>query len=556
MNIVLAQLNYTVGDLRGNADKIIGALAANADADLVVFSELALTGYYPMDLILRPDFIAAMERHLARIMAATQHIRAAAVVGYVARNASQVGKPYFNALGVFSAGAQLAEYHKQLLPTYNIFDESRHFEPGAGTGTLDFRGVKLGFLICEDGWPAYSPLYAKNPVADLAALAVDAIVSINASPADTGKAELREGLFRQLAKRYQRPIIYVNQVGANDSIVYDGHSFFCDRNGRIRARLPGYAEAIAAVTIAPGTEQDGKIAPLPASFEEMAYRQILLGLRDYVRKCGFSSVVVGSSGGIDSTLTLALARDALGADNVTAITMPSTYSSAGSVLDSQTLCERLGVHLITHPIGALFNQYRSDFGGAFGEEASRLTQENIQARIRGAILMEFSNQFGALVLSTGNKSELAVGYATLYGDMNGGINLIGDLYKMEVYAVSRYVNRLAGSEIIPAAILDKEPSAELSPNQKDSDSLPPYPVLDAVLKLYIEHDLMDSDQADAQRRILADNEFTDIAKICRLVDNAEFKRKQAPPIVRVHQRAFGFGRQLPIVQRYREKDDA
>ena len=551
MKITLAQLNFRIGDLEANADKIVNALQSNPASDLLVCSELAITGYYPHDLINRPGFIDAQDRALARVVAATRHGGTALVLGYVARNAGP-GKPYFNALGLFAGGRQVAEYHKQLLPTYNVFDEARHFEQGQGTGSYVLNGVKLGFLICEDGWNDEGADYRRNPVEELAAQGADIILSINASPSDRGKARAREARFAQLAAKYGRPLVYVNQVGANDAVVFDGYSFVCDATGEVRARLAGFAEDVQTVEVTPASVAPGRLTPLPESAPAQDYAQIVLGLRDYARKCGIASVVVGSSGGIDSAVTLALAAAALGPENVTAITMPSVYSSSGSVTDSVALCANLGVRLIEHPIAAAVDVLAGGFGVHFDEVPRGLTLENLQARVRGVILMAYSNQFGALVLSTGNKSELAVGYATLYGDMNGGLNLIGDLYKMEVYALASYVNQQAGRALIPVEIIDKAPSAELAPGQRDSDSLPPYPVLDAILKLYIEQDVLAGAERAEQLSILSLAEGVDVARIRALVDKAEFKRRQAPPIIRVHARAFGAGRQLPVAQGYQE----
>jgi NAD+ synthase/NAD+ synthase (glutamine-hydrolysing) len=383
---------------------------------------------------------------------------------------------------------------------------------------------------------------------------VDLIISINASPSNVGKQHQRHEIFSGVARRHSTPLVYVNQVGANDQIVFDGGSFLADPKFGVVHELPLFEEAVESVSFDDGFVVSGAPCQVPVSAylrdQEFYYRQIVLGLRDYVEKVGFRGVVVGSSGGIDSALTLALAADALGPDNVKAITMPSVFSSEGSVCDSETLCTRLGVQLFRHPIGDLFQVFNKEFSTAFGGPSSRLTQENVQARIRGTVLMEFSNHFGHLVLSTGNKSEMSVGYATLYGDMNGGINLIGDLYKTEVFALARYYNALHGREVIPKTILEKEPSAELAAGQKDTDSLPPYPVLDEILKLHIEGTRLRKEEfAHAQTFVAGLKKCGDepvVHKVLRMIAGAEFKRRQAPPIIRCRARAFGNGRQMPI----------
>lgn len=494
MKISLAQLNYTVGDLYGNTEKILAAIETQRDlADMIVFSELAITGYYPYDLIDRPSFVAEQDRQLARIAAASAAGQAAVVVGHIRPNPGP-GKPYFNGLTVFAGGQAIFTCDKRLLPTYNVFHERRHFEPGQSSQVLNWQGRRIGFLICEDAWNDEGSDYPANPVADLAAQDAEVLISLNASPSNLGKQAQREQLVSAIARRHGLPMLYVNQVGATDEIVFDGQSFAANAGGVITFVAPGFKEAVATLDLEDGRWAGPTSPAADSSDEALMLRQSVLGLADYVRKCGFSQVVVGSSGGIDSALTLALAVEALGPANVLAVTMPSQYSSEGSVIDSRTLCANLGVKLFEAPIGEEFDLARRRFEADFGEAPMRLTLENMQARIRGRKLMEVSNQTGALVLSTGNKSEMSVGYATLYGDMNGGLNLIGDLYKTEVYRLARYINECAGREVIPASILDKAPSAELSPGQKDSDALPDYPQLDAVLRLYIEGDVLPAAQ--------------------------------------------------------------
>ncbi|MCE9639588.1 MAG: NAD+ synthase [Betaproteobacteria bacterium] len=541
MKITIAQLNYTVGDLAGNAAKIMQVIAQHRDStDLLVFSELAVTGYYPYDLIDRPSFVAAQDAEVERIGRATAGSRAAVVVGHICHN-SGPGKPYHNGMSFFVDGKCRMQYHKRLLPTYNIFHERRHFEPGNSSGVVSFKGHRIGFLICEDAWNDDGHDYPDNPVEELVGNNVRLLISINASPSNLGKLGQRRKLVKKLCKRHAVSFLYVNQVGATDEIVFDGHSFAVDWNGRLAMQAPGFAEATPTIEYSDRHFDFVNAAPtqdIDDDGAEFMYRQAVCGLQDYARKCGFNQVVVGSSGGIDSALTLALAADALGAGNVAAITMPSSISSTGSVTDSAKLCENLGVKLHHAPIAELVAGDVSGFERDFGVKPADLTVQNIQARIRGRMLMAFSNQFGNLVLSTGNKSEMSTGYATLYGDMNGGLNLLGDLYKTDVYAVARYYNHLHGRELIPEAILTKAPSAELLPGQKDSDSLPEYPVLDAILKLYLEGEFLPQRDIDACKRIISGMPDEEIARVHAMVDHSEFKRRQAPPIIRIHARAF------------------
>lgn len=554
MDIILAQLNPVVGDISGNCAAISALYQRHADTgDLVVCGELAITGYYPQDLLGRRDFIAAQDQALAGLAALTAGHRAALVLGFVDHNHGH-GKPYHNALAILQDGAVVYRYHKHLLPTYDIFDEARHFQPGNALGFWRARdGNRIGLLICEDGWNDGAQRgYADNPVAAVMALDPDLVVSINASPSNMGKQAQRLGVFHDICAGYGVPLVYVNQVGGNDSIVFDGGSFAMNRRGEVIAALPLFAEAEGHVQLLERDVVGPVVTPDTPAAIELAQRQIVCGLADYVRKCGFRGVVVGSSGGIDSAVTLALAVEALGAERVHAITMPSRYSSPGSVDDSLALCRNLGVQLDTAPIVATVQALEQTFADSFAQPATGIARENLQARIRGLLLMAYSNQFGHLLLSTGNKSEVSVGYATLYGDMNGGLNLIGDLYKMEVYALAEAINQRHGREVIPAAIITKAPSAELAEGQRDSDSLPPYPLLDALLKLLIEPDVLDAAETAACRATVREygGDVALVQRILQMIDRAEFKRQQAPPIVRVHRRAFGAGRQWPIAQGY------
>ncbi len=567
MKILLAQCNFTVGDFAVNAQKIRAIYAAHADsADLVVFTELALSGYFPMDLLSKSDFLAEQDRMLDLLKADTQGRHAAMVVGFVARNTG-VGKPIANALALLHGGDLRFSYHKRLLPTYNIFDEARHFEPGDVPGIHEFRGLRIGFAICEDLWNDELDLdYDDIPIRELKQAGAQIILAINASPSNLNKHAERLIRFSASAKRHELALISVNQVGGYDEIVFDGNSFAFDNMGEQRLQMPAFKTATCLLELdshAAITHVQTDCEPVMAAVhrqlegalgtsQQSAFfdAQISLGLKDYLRKCGFSKVVVGSSGGIDSALTLAIAARALGPENVLAVTMPSRYSSSGSVDDSIALCRNLGVELRTTSIEAQFALACADFTGAHGSAPSPLTQQNIQARLRGRMLMEVSNHFGHLLLSTGNKSEMSVGYATLYGDMNGGLNLIGDLYKLDVFALSRWINTHAGRVLIPTEIIDKEPSAELAPDQKDSDSLPTYPILDAILRLAIEGGALPASEVATLRAFLANVPISEVERVLRMITRAEFKRRQAPPIIRCQRRAFGIGWRMPIAQRF------
>ena len=559
LTLALAQLNPTVGDFDGNAAAIIAGMhkAAGEQADLAVFAELSLCGYYPGDLLEDETFLLQAEHALTTVLEATRSVpQLVTIIGTVRRNTGP-GKPLFNALLALRNGEIVAEYYKQLLPTYGIFDERRHFEPGpVGACILGVAGCQVGFLICEDGWNDDGRDYQVNPFAALRAGAPDIVVSINASPSNIGKREQRHALFAAAAAQNELPIVYVNQVGGQDQLVFDGASFAISPAQGLAFEAPAFVEDFQVVRF-----EDGRFIANEARLvagscvADFTRRQIVLGLQDYARRCGFKKAVVGSSGGIDSALTLALAVEALGKDNVIAITMPSAFSSEGSVSDSVALCANLGIGLHTHPILDLVGQYGSGFEIAFDAPLKGLTLENLQARIRGTILMAYSNASGALLLTTGNKSEISVGYCTLYGDTNGGLGLIGDLYKTEVYALSRHINEHAGREIIPEAVLTKPPSAELAPGQQDTDSLPPYEVLDQILKWHIEGHRMGAKEAQSAREFVdtlaADsNGAALLRRILSMVSRNEYKRRQAPPIIRVRSRAFGSGRQMPIAAKY------
>lgn len=564
IKVTLAQLNVTIGDMDGNVRKMIAAAQRARDdgADLVVFSELSLTGYYPGDLLDEPHFMARVAAGFAALLQASRQMPALHwVVGLPAVH-NGPGKPLRNVLRVLRGGEVLLEYAKQLLPTYNIFNERRHFEPGPDVAkVLRIGAAQVGFMICEDGWNDDGSAYAVNPFDRLRDAAPDVVISINASPSHIGKREQRHQIFAAASHRNHLPILYVNQVGGHDQLVYDGASFAVEPQAGVVFEARRFEEDVTTLRIDAHGFKAADGEPLPAvpsdGLSTMAFyrQQIVLGLRDYARRCGFTQAVVGSSGGIDSAITLALAAEAFGPDRVTAITMPSVFSSAGSVDDSQTLCEGLGVRLYRHPIADLVQGYSAGFEAAFGAPLQGLSLENLQARIRGTILMEYSNTWGHLLLTTGNKSEMSVGYCTLYGDTNGGLGLIGDLYKTEVFALARHLNRVAGTEVIPQVIIDKPPSAELAPDQKDTDSLPPYEVLDEVLKHLVEgiglaHDEREQVEAFVAQLVHRPDGAALVDRVRRMVARSEYKRRQAPPIIRVRARAFGSGRQMPIAAQH------
>jgi len=566
LKITLAQINPTIGDLEGNLALHLDAArrARHDGADLVVFPELSLTGYYPADLLDDEGFRERLGHAMEALLAATREVGSLHwVVGVPTRNPGP-GKAFRNSLLVIRDGEVLLDYHKQLLPTYNVFDERRHFEPGPDVArVLRIAGAQVGFMICEDGWNDDGKDYTVNPFQRLADAAPDLIVSINASPSHVGKRELRHDVFRAACWRHRLPLVFVNQIGGHDQLVYDGASFAIEPEPGVVFEARRFEEEV--VTLGFETDRghfaslDGSaLPPAAAGLDTMSFyrRQIVLGLRDYARRCGFEGVVVGASGGIDSALTLALAVEALGADRVLALTMPSRFSSSGSVDDSKALCDRLGIALEVCPIEDIVHQVGETMAGStLALRPSGLALENLQARVRGMLLMTVSNARGHLLLTTGNKSEIAVGYCTLYGDTNGGLGLIGDLYKTEVFALSRHLNQVAGRELIPAAILDKPPSAELAPDQRDTDSLPPYELLDEVLKLLVEGERLAADERVAAEAVVAALRGSDegqalIARIKGMIARNEYKRRQAPPIVRLRARAFGSGRQLPIAARH------
>jgi NAD+ synthetase len=548
MKVGLAQLNTTVGDLRGNAGKILDCYrrAAAAGATLVVTPELALTGYPPRDLLAKRRFVQDNLHALDELAASIGDT--ALLVGYVDINPQRPGKDYFNATALIQHGKILARRFKTLLPTYDVFDEDRYFQPATDNLPVALGGQQLGITICEDIWnaPDFRPtaLYLQDPVDRLMRLPdrPTLLCNISASPFHLGKETLRHDLLRSVAMRHQVPLVYCNLVGGNDELVFDGNSLVFDAAGNLLAQGAAFREDLIIVDLnSPLTTHHSPPPPVAATHDAL-----VLGLRDYAVKCGFKSVVLGLSGGIDSAVTACLAVEALGKENVVGVSLPSQFSSSGSLDDARDLARNLGIRWETIPIQAAFTQLKAALQPLFAGRAEDTTEENLQARVRGTLLMALSNKFGHLLLTTGNKSELAVGYCTLYGDMNGGLAVIADVPKTMVYKLAAHINR--NREIIPSASITKPPSAELRPNQTDQDSLPPYEVLDEILKRYVEESKSAAD-------IIAETGYEEklVRDIIRKIDLNEYKRKQAPPCLRVTTKAFGIGRRVPIAQRYVER---
>ncbi len=543
MRIALAQINFTVGDIDGNAEKIVGALAHGRErgARLVVFSELSLTGYPPRDLLLKSDFVKAQLRALDRVRRACTHI--AAVVGFAEPNPGE-GRPLFNAAALIDNARLVRVARKSLLPFYDVFDEERYFERGRPNAVASVNGDKLGLSICEDAWNDKEywskRKYALDPMAELSKKGAKIHVNISASPYWMNKGAIRQDMLGSIAKRRRAPLVFVNQVGGNDDLVFDGRSCAFDAKGRLLARAAAFAEDFVVVDL---DEGPGDIRPQPAYETAAVWDALVLGLRDYVRKCGFTDVVLGLSGGVDSSLVAAIAVEALGADRVHGVLMPSRFTSNASNEDAAVMADAMGIDARTIPIEGPFKAYLEALTPAFDGRPPDVTEENLQARIRGATLMALSNKFGWLVLTTGNKSELATGYCTLYGDMCGGLAVISDIPKMLVYALTRHANR--EKPLVPERVFTKAPTAELRPNQTDQDSLPPYDVLDAILAQYVERD------EDPAKIVKRGFDPETVAKVVKMVDRNEYKRRQMPPGLKVTPRAFGAGRRLPIAQKYR-----
>lgn len=542
MNAGLAQINTTVGDFAGNTDKILRAYRelVKQGADFVITPELAVCGYPPMDLVFRSGFIAAAERHVSALAADTGSVPL--IVGTVEPNASPHGRPCHNSAVVLQNGRRAAAAHKSLLPTYDVFDEGRYFEPSSRVTTVEIAGQRAGITICEDLWTAeYLPrdYYGRSPIDDLSKAGIGLLLNLSASPFEAGKAARRRAMLAGIARELGVPLVYANLVGGNDQLVFDGHSLAFDRDGSVAAQLSGFREENALVAI---PSPDG-IAIAPDDDVRDVHEALVLGLRDYLAKCGFKQVVIGLSGGIDSAVTAALAVAALGKENVLGVTMPGPYSSRGSVDDSLALARNLGIKCHTVPIGGGYEAMEKQMSEVFAGQKTDITEENLQARLRGITLMAISNKFNRMVISTGNKSEMAVGYCTIYGDMAGGLALLSDVPKTMVYALARYINR--HGEIIPSNTIDKAPSAELRADQKDQDTLPPYDVLDEILRLYVEEQLTAAEIAE--RGFDAGT----VRWVANKVDTNEYKRQQAAPGIKVTSKAFGIGRRVPIAQKFR-----
>ncbi len=540
MKIALAQIDPTVGDFTGNLEKIVSASrrAAAQGARLAVFSELAICGYPPADLLEKSSFLTRCRSAVAELAAATHDLSTAVLAG-VALPAAGSGKPAVNAAVLIDGGTVLLEQHKRLLPFYDVFDEQRYFAPSGPQKVVELEGKRLAITICEDAWNDKNfwpqPLYRVDPVEELMRQHPDLHINLSSSPFWHTKQKLRRQMLSAMARRDRIPVLMCNQVGGNDSLIFDGSSMALDGQGNLIAQAKSFQEDLLLVD-----PFSGPPVPEPQEDDEaVTFEALVLGTRDYVRKCGFSKAIVGLSGGIDSALVAAIAAAALGAENVIGVGMPSPYSSSGSIDDSLRLAANLGIRFEILPISSLFTEYTRTLAPLFAGTQPDITEENIQSRIRGSLLMALSNKFSALVLTTGNKSEMAVGYCTLYGDMVGALAVIGDLVKTRVYAVCRWLNR--DREVIPEAILDKAPSAELRPGQKDTDSLPPYEVLDPILEAYVER-YETSEQIAEQTGAPIDL----VRQVVRLVERSEYKRQQAAPVLKVTSKSFGMGRRFPI----------
>ena len=546
MKIRIAQLNPIVGDIDGNLARIVETVAGSQgeSPDLVVFPELFLVGYPPRDLLEKPWFMAKVRRRLKDLAAlSAENPDTGVLVGVPWPSETQTGKGLYNAAVMFYQGRIIGRQYKSLLPTYDVFDEARYFDPSSDIATVPFKGEVLGISVCEDAWndPELWPRrqYPQDPIDILANQGASIFINLSASPFHVGKEEVRYRLIRNHASKHGLPFVFVNQVGGNDELIFDGRSMYLNSEGNTGAVFPAFREHVGTV------DTRGDRVPGPYVFQdpvESIHEALMLGLRDYMGKCGFTDAVLGLSGGIDSALTCCLAAKALGPDHVLGVSMPSPYSSRGSVEDSRQLASNLGIRFKVIPISDIFSEYLKTLSTHFEGRDADVAEENIQARIRGNILMALSNKFGYLVLSTGNKSELAVGYCTLYGDMSGGLSVISDVPKTTVYQVAEHINR--ESTIIPRSIFEKPPSAELRPNQTDQDTLPPYEILDDILEQYI-----DENRSPAEIVSRGHDEAT-VKWVTRTVDRNEYKRRQSAPGLKVTTKAFGVGRRMPIAARF------
>ncbi|MBN2030873.1 NAD+ synthase [bacterium] len=546
MKITLAQLNPTIGDFEGNLSKIENTLkqVQHDHPDIVIFSELFLTGYPPLDLLERKDFINNARKALDKLLKLSSvFTRMAILCGTIQPTDQKRGKHLHNSALLIQDGKILFRQHKTLLPTYDVFDEARYFEPSHNIEVFQFKEETLGITICEDAWndPSLrlSKIYNTNPVAILSKKGATLLINISASPFNMGKEETRHALFQKHATQCQKVFIFLNQTGGNDELIFDGRSMIFNKKGQLIWLAPSFKEHVETIDLSnpPPTQtffQQNKI--------EAVYEALILGIRDYMSKCHFQKAVLGLSGGIDSALTCCLASAAIGPDNVIAVAMPSPYTSKSSVEDAEQLAVNLGVQFKNIPITSIYQNYLDHLNDHFHNKSPDITEENIQARIRGNILMALSNKFGCLTLSTGNKSEISVGYCTLYGDMSGGLSVLGDVFKTLVYQIAEYINR--DNEIIPRRIIEKPPSAELKPNQTDQDTLPPYDILDKILYLYL-------DKGNSKEEIVSEGLNRDTVDwVIRAIERNEYKRRQAAPGLKITTKAFGIGRRIPVAAKY------
>ena len=544
MKIALGQINPTIGDFCGNAAKIVdySRIAKDRGADLILFPELAICGYPPRDLLEKPSFIAQNSNTLAQIARQTNGI--AVICGLVTPARSETGKSVMNSAALVREGRVEFLQSKMLLPTYDVFDEDRYFAPARTQELVRLNGSRLALTICEDAWNDkhfwHKRLYNIDPVEELVRAGGNVVLNISASPFTVHKRDLRKKMLQAIAKEFKVPVLLCNQVGGNDSLIFDGSSLVIGPDGRVLAQAKSFEEDLVLFD----TESlEGDLHEQIADPEASAYTALVLGTRDYVRKCGFQRVVVGLSGGIDSALTAVIAVDALGKENVTGVSMPGPYSSQGSRDDARRLAENLGIRYEVIPISATFEQFRGALSPVFKNLPEDFTEENLQSRLRGSTLMALSNKFGSLVLTTGNKSEMAVGYCTLYGDMCGALAVIADVPKTMVYRLANYRNGI--SDVIPRATIEKVPSAELRPNQTDQDTLPAYEILDCILEDYVEH-YKTAEQIATERGY--DPKI--VHSVIRMIERSEYKRQQAAPILKITQKAFGIGRRFPIAAKY------
>ena len=554
MKFGLAQINPIVGDFEYNLNKILENidLANKENADLIIFSELALCGYPPKDLLLKKQFIEDNKKYL-NILKDKINSKIAVIVGFAEENTGE-GKPLFDSVAFIHNKKIICTKQKVLLPTYDVFDEERYFEPGKEISQVEFLNKKLGLTICEDIWHDdlswTKPRYHMDPVFELTKQKTDLLINSSSSPYFIGKPKLRENVLKNCAKKYKVPIIYVNQVGGNDELIFDGNSCVIDKDGNVCLKLKSFEEDLQIFEINESNQitirRDAPAGRLHNDDNEELLQAMICGLHDYVIKCGFKKVIIGLSGGIDSAIVATIATLALGKENVLGVLMPSRYTSDESIKDANKLIGNLGIEIKTISIEEPFKAFLNLLLPMWENTNSTIAQENIQARIRGLILMALSNQSSSLVLSTGNKSEIATGYCTLYGDMCGGLALISDLPKTTVYRLAKYINEKYTNKI-PGNILTKAPTAELKPNQKDQDTLPPYEVLDYILNTYVE------EHFPLKEMIKNGIPKETIEKVCNMIDSSEYKRKQAAPGLKLTSRSFGYGWRMPIAQRYKEQ---